>query len=157
MASNKLLHYNTEQVFKQHIANNLIPNESIAFCKQSSDIYTHGHLYSHYNEYKDGNYNMNNCIVPGIYYNCKTGRPADTSPLDTYTLRCSIIGSVGVIGKGTAYLVEQIATCQSNDKVYRRILTVNNLYTDNFNNGEDVTYTDWKQWNFTKEEIEQSN
>lgn len=92
MANNKLLHFKTKDRFEQAIQNDEIPEGSIAFIQEGTDVYTHSTLYAHYDEYRDGDYNMNNCLEPGIYYNCTLGRPFGSVNKETYVLRVANLG-----------------------------------------------------------------
>ena len=92
MANNKLLHFKTKDRFEQAIQNDEIPEGSIAFIQEGTDVYTHSTLYAHYDEYRDGDYNMNNCLEPGIYYNCTLGRPFGSVDKETYVLRVANLG-----------------------------------------------------------------
>lgn len=92
MANNKLLHFKTKNRFEQAIQNDEIPEGSIAFIQEGTDVYTHSTLYAHYDEYRDGDYNMNNCLEPGIYYNCVLGRPFGSVDKETYVLRVANLG-----------------------------------------------------------------
>lgn len=92
MATNKLLHFKTQNRFNQAIQNEEIPEDSIAFVQEGTDVYTHSTLYAHYDEYKEGGYNMNNCLYPGIYYNCILGRPVGSVAGESYVLRVANIG-----------------------------------------------------------------
>lgn len=92
MATNKLLHFKTQNRFNEAVLNDEIPEDSIAFIQEGTEVYTHSTLYAHYDEHKDGDYNMNNCLNPGIYYGCTLGRPIGSAEDEYYALRVSNLG-----------------------------------------------------------------